>query len=68
MVENYPWVIWEDGNELAEEYYIRLILETTLWGIAALLLEVGSNIAGISLSADPEFPNSPENKKDIYKV
>jgi hypothetical protein len=68
VVENYPWVIWESGNTLAEEYYIRLILEVTLWGLLAVALEIGSNIAGIALSADPNFPNGVGNDKGIYLV
>lgn len=53
---------------MAETYYTRLILEIVLWGGLAFLLEIGSNIAGISLSADPEFPNGVGNKTGSYLV
>ena len=39
-----------------------------MWGGLALILEVVSNLAGVALSADPEFPNSPGNDKGLYYV
>jgi hypothetical protein len=68
IVENYPWIVWEAGNILGEEYYTRLILETVLWGGLAITLEIVSNIGGVALSADPEFPNGPGNDKGIFRV
>ena len=68
IVENYPWVVWEEGNVLSEEYQLRLILEASLWGLTALALEVGSNIGGIALSADPDFPNGIGNDTGNYTV
>ena len=68
IVENYPWTVWESGNILSTDYETRLILEIVLWGLFAVLLEIGSNIASISLSAEPEFPNAPGNDKGKFKV
>jgi len=68
IVDNYPWVIFEDGNTMSEVYSLRLYLETSCWGVLAFLLEIASNIAGIALAADPEFPNGVGNDKGVYTV
>ena len=68
LVENYPWTVWLDGNTISEDYMLRLILETTLWGSLAILLEIGGNIGAIALSADEDFPNGIGNDKGNYTV
>ena len=39
-----------------------------MWGGLALLLEVLSNLGGVALSADPEFPNGPGNDTGLFYV
>lgn len=46
----------------------RLILEIVLWGGFAFLLEIASNIAGIALAADKDFPSGKGNDVGIYTV
>jgi hypothetical protein len=68
IVENYPLILFQTGNVMAESYYTRLILETSLWGLLGLMLAVGSNIGGISLTADPDFPNGIGNDTGNFTV
>jgi len=53
---------------LSEEYLIRLILEATLWALLAVALMAGSNLAGVALSADANFPNSRGNDEGFFAV
>jgi hypothetical protein len=39
-----------------------------LWGLLALTLETGGNLAGLALTADAEFPNAPGNDTGLFRV
>jgi hypothetical protein len=61
-------MLWETGNTLSDRYLTRLILEILLWGGFAFLLEIASNIAGVALFADQDFPHGKGNNRGIYTV
>ena len=65
---NYPFAVWTNDSYVSEPYMTRLICEVTLWGILAVVLEIGVNLAGLANLRNANYPNAPGNDIGLFNV